>query len=54
MIEARIDDRREFLRRLSLLAGSVAAANALLPLFENNYARAAIVQRMIPVSSRRV
>ena len=41
-------DRREFLRRLSLLAGSVAAANALLPLFENNYARAAIVPKDDP------
>ncbi len=35
--------RREFLKRLSVLAGSVAAANALLPLFESNHARAAII-----------
>jgi len=41
-------DRREFLRRLSLLAGSVAAANALLPLFENNYAKATIVPKDDP------
>jgi carboxymethylenebutenolidase len=32
--------RREFLERLSLLAGSTAAANAVLPLLENNYALA--------------
>ena len=35
--------RREFLDRLSLLAGSTAAANVLLPLLENNYAKAEIV-----------
>jgi carboxymethylenebutenolidase len=35
--------RREFLERLSLLAGSAAAASALLPLLENNYAKAEIV-----------
>ncbi len=35
--------RRTFLERLTALAGSSAAAMALLPLLENNYARAAIV-----------
>ena len=36
--------RREFLRRLAGLAGGTAAAQALLPMLENNYARAAIVR----------
>ena len=36
-------DRREFLGRLSVLAGSTAAAIALLPLLENNNAKAEIV-----------
>ena len=35
--------RREFLNKLALLAGGAGAASALLPLLENNYARAAIV-----------
>jgi carboxymethylenebutenolidase len=35
--------RREFLERLTLMAGSAAAANTLLPLLENNYALAQIV-----------
>ncbi len=35
--------RRDFLDRLSLLAGSVAAATALLPVLENNYALAEVV-----------
>jgi carboxymethylenebutenolidase len=35
--------RREFLDRLAELAGSIAAAAALLPLLQNDYARAAIV-----------
>lgn len=35
--------RREFLDRLRDLAGSAAAAAALLPLLQNDYARAAIV-----------
>jgi len=35
--------RREFLRRLALLAGSTAAASALLSTLANDYARAAIV-----------
>lgn len=33
--------RQEFLKRLALLAGGTAAAMTLLPLLENNYARAA-------------
>ncbi len=41
-------DRREFLKKLSILVGGVAAANALLPLLENNYARAEIVPRDDP------
>jgi carboxymethylenebutenolidase len=36
-------NRREFLDRLAELAGSAAAAAALLPLLQNDYARAAIV-----------
>jgi carboxymethylenebutenolidase len=35
--------RRDFLDRLAELAGSTAAAAALLPLLQNDYARAAIV-----------
>jgi carboxymethylenebutenolidase len=35
--------RREFLESLTLLAGSAAAASALLPALENNYARAEMV-----------
>ena len=35
--------RRDFLDRLGELAGSAAAAAALLPLLQNNYAQAAIV-----------
>jgi carboxymethylenebutenolidase len=35
--------RREFLDRLAELAGSAAAAAALLPLLQNDYAKAAIV-----------
>ena len=38
-----IIDRRAFLDRLTDLAGSSAAALALLPLLQNDYARAAIV-----------
>ncbi len=34
--------RRDFLDRLTLMAGSAAAATALLPVLENNYAQAAI------------
>ena len=36
-------NRREFLDRLTKLAGSTAAATALLPLLQNDYAQAAIV-----------
>jgi carboxymethylenebutenolidase len=36
-------DRREFLKRLSVLAGGVAAAVALMPLLENGRARAQII-----------
>jgi carboxymethylenebutenolidase len=36
-------DRRVFLDRLTRLAGGTAAAFALLPVLENNYARAAVV-----------
>ncbi|HXF89787.1 MAG TPA: dienelactone hydrolase family protein [Xanthobacteraceae bacterium] len=44
--------RREFLDRLAALVGSTATAAALLPLLENNYAQAAIVDpndaRLVP------
>ncbi|HYI68635.1 MAG TPA: dienelactone hydrolase family protein [Skermanella sp.] len=36
-------DRRDFISRLTALAGSTAAASALLPLLENNYALAQVV-----------
>ena len=36
-------NRRDFMEKLSLLAGSSAAATALLPVLENNYARADIL-----------
>lgn len=36
--------RRDFLQRLARVAGSTAAAYALLPMLENNYARAAMVE----------
>ena len=41
-------DRREFLKKLSVLAGGIAAANALLPLLEHNYAHAEIVSKDDP------
>ena len=41
-------DRREFLKKLSVLAGGVAAAQALLPLLENNHARAEVVPKNDP------
>jgi carboxymethylenebutenolidase len=41
-------NRREFMDRLSKLAGSTAAATALLPLLQNNYAQAAIVAENNP------
>ncbi len=36
-------DRRVFMDRLAALAGGTAAASALLPLLQNNYANAAII-----------
>jgi carboxymethylenebutenolidase len=42
-------NRRDFLGKLSSLAGGVAAASAILPVLENNYARAALVS---PTDSR--
>jgi len=41
-------DRREFLKRLAILAGSTAAAMALLPLLEKSHARAEIVPKDDP------
>jgi carboxymethylenebutenolidase len=41
-------DRREFLRRLSILTGSTAAALALLPFLEDNHARAEIIAKDDP------
>ena len=41
-------DRREFLRRLSILAGGTAAAYAMLPFIENKYAKAEIVPKNDP------
>jgi carboxymethylenebutenolidase len=41
-------DRREFLKRLSILAGSTAAAMALLPLLENNRVQADVVPKDDP------
>jgi carboxymethylenebutenolidase len=41
-------DRREFLKKLSILAGGTAAANALLPLLENDYAKAEVVPKDDP------
>lgn len=41
-------NRREFLDRLADIAGSVAAAGALLPLLQNDYARAAVVPETDP------
>ncbi|MEO6330732.1 MAG: dienelactone hydrolase family protein [Ginsengibacter sp.] len=35
-------NRQEFLKRLAILAGGTAAAMSLLPLLENNYAKAAV------------
>jgi len=40
--------RRDFLDRLRMLAGSTAAATAMLPLLQNNYAQAAIVAENDP------
>ncbi len=41
-------NRRDFLERLSLMAGSAAAATALLPVLENNYAMAQVVPENDP------
>ncbi len=41
-------DRREFLKKLAKLAGGTAAALVLLPLIENNYARAQVVSKDDP------
>jgi carboxymethylenebutenolidase len=41
-------DRRDFIRKLAVLAGSTAAALALLPLIENNHAMAQIVAKNDP------
>jgi len=41
-------NRRDFLERLTGLAGSAAAATALLPLLENNYAHAEMVPENDP------
>jgi len=41
-------DRREFLKKLSLLAGGTAAASALLPFLENSYAKAEVVPKNDP------
>lgn len=41
-------DRRNFLERLTILAGSTAAAYALLPLLQNNYALADLVPENDP------
>ena len=38
-------DRREFLKKFSMLAGGTAAAIALLPLLENNHAKAEVVPK---------
>ncbi|MCK4836342.1 MAG: dienelactone hydrolase family protein, partial [Candidatus Aminicenantes bacterium] len=38
-------DRRSFLKRLITLAGSTAAAVALIPLLENKFGRAQVVSR---------
>ena len=41
-------DRREFLKKISVLAGGALAVNTLLPLLERNYAAAAIVSKDDP------
>jgi len=41
-------DRRQFLGRLSVLTGSIAGAIALLPLLENNHAKAEVVSKDDP------
>ena len=41
-------DRREFLKKSSILAGGTTAASALLPFLEQNYARAEVVPKNDP------
>jgi carboxymethylenebutenolidase len=41
-------DRREFIKKLAVLAGGTAAAIALLPLVENKYAQAQVVPKDDP------
>jgi len=41
-------DRREFLKKLSILAGGAAAAHALLPILGNSYAKAEVVAKDDP------
>jgi len=41
-------DRREFLKKSSILAGGTAAASALLPFLEQNYAKAEVVPKNDP------
>ena len=41
-------DRREFIKKLAVLAGGAAAAIALLPLIENKYAQAQVVPKDDP------
>jgi len=41
-------DRREFLKKLSILVGGITAAHALLPLLENSYAKAEVVPKDDP------
>lgn len=42
-------DRREFLRKLTFLAGGTAASVALLPLLEDNYAKGSIISKDDPL-----
>lgn len=44
-------NRRDFIERLTLLAGGTAAATAILPLLENNYAYAEILPENDPTIS---
>jgi carboxymethylenebutenolidase len=41
-------DRREFLKKSSILTGGTAAASALLPFLENSYAKAEVVPKNDP------
>ena len=41
-------NRREFFRRLSILAGGTVAASTLMPLFENHHAKAEVVPKNDP------